>query len=109
MTLRWLAAGNYLDIALWRHVLVSTFKSIVDETAAAVDSIRRQTEFPFENEVLLQRAGVRFTRGHRSPLKGCVGALDSIAIKILEPRKGSVANPSTYYNRKGFSALCMQC
>jgi hypothetical protein len=39
MTLRWLAGGNYLDIALWHHVSVSTFYSIVDETAAAIDSI----------------------------------------------------------------------
>jgi hypothetical protein len=34
MTLRWLAGGSYLDIALWNHVSVSTFYFIVDNIIA---------------------------------------------------------------------------
>jgi hypothetical protein len=44
----------------------------------------------------------------RSPLTGCVGAIDGIAVKSLWPCAADAANPATYYNRKGFFALCIQ-
>ena len=41
-------------------------------------------------------------------LKNCVGALDGIAVGILDPAHGAVPNPPTYYNRKGFFSLNVQ-
>lgn len=40
-------------------------------------------------------------------IRGIIGAVDGIAIKIRCPH-GSVENPGAYYNRKGFYALVVQ-
>ena len=46
-------------------------------------------------------------------VRGCVGALDGLCIKIKRPSKGTkegqVANPAAYFTRKGFFALPLQC
>jgi DDE superfamily endonuclease len=55
----------------------------------------------------LKRVSIGFARG-RSPLYGCAGAIDGIAIKVVEPWAGTTANSSTYFNRKGFFALNVQ-
>jgi nuclease HARBI1 len=106
MTLRWLAGGSYLDIALAHCVSVSTFFHVVDETVSDIDDTIT-LEFWYENEQYLKRVSAGFTRG-RSPIYGCAGAIDGIAIKIVEPWAGTTANSSTYFNRKGFFALNVQ-
>jgi DDE superfamily endonuclease len=106
MTLLWLAGGSYLDIALAHCVSVSTFFHVVDETICDLDDTIT-LESRHENEEYLKRVSTGFTRG-RSPIYGCAGAIDGIAIKIVEPWAGTTANSSTYFNRKGFSALNVQ-
>jgi nuclease HARBI1 len=103
MALRWLAGGSYLDIALAHCVSVSTFFRIVDETICDIDDTTT-LEFRYEDEDYLKRVSVGFARG-RSPLYGYAGAIDGIAIKVVEPWAGTTANSSTYFNRKGFFAL----
>jgi DDE superfamily endonuclease len=107
MTLRWLAGGSYLDISLWHNITVSTFYYILDQTISDLEDVLR-IKFPYADESYLDTASMGFSRGNRSPLTGCVGAVDGIAIQIEEPKRASVPNPSTYYNRKGFFALCVQ-
>jgi DDE superfamily endonuclease len=107
MTLRWLAGGSYLDICLWHDVSVSTFYHVVDKMIFDLDSILK-IEFPFNSSDYVASTSRGFSRSNRSPLTGCIGAVDGIAIKIQEPSRGSVPNPSTYFNRKGFFALCVQ-
>jgi DDE superfamily endonuclease len=106
MTLRYLAGGSYLDISIAPHVSISTFYYVVDETLTDLDQ-SLNIKFPIDNLELLKRSSIGFSRG-RSPLTGCAGALDGIAIKIFEPCAADAANPATYYNRKGFFALCIQ-
>jgi DDE superfamily endonuclease len=106
MTLRYLAGGLYLDIAIAHRVSISTFYFVVDETLTDLDQTL-SIEFPFNSLERLERSSLGFFRG-RSPLRGCVGALDGIAIKIFEPSAADAANPATYYNRKGFFGLCVQ-
>jgi DDE superfamily endonuclease len=56
----------------------------------------------------LQNNSDGLSRFGRSPLYGCTGAIDGIAIRIQEPARGSIPNQSTYYNRKEFFALAVQ-
>jgi DDE superfamily endonuclease len=106
MTLRYLAGGSYLDIAIAHHVSISKFYYVVDETLTDLD-LSLNIKFPIDNLELLKRSSIGFSCG-RSPLTGCAGALDGMAIKIFEPCAADAANPATYYNRKGFFALCIQ-
>jgi DDE superfamily endonuclease len=64
--------------------------------------------FKSQDEDYLEQVSAGFRRNGRSPLSGCAGALDGLAVKIMEPARGSVANPSTYFNRKGFFSLSLQ-
>jgi DDE superfamily endonuclease len=98
--------GPYLDIAVAHCVSVSTFFHVVDETICGIDETITLV-FRHENEDYLKRVSTGFTRG-RSPIYSCAGAIDGIAIKIIEPRAGTTANSSTYFNRKEFFALNVQ-
>lgn len=46
-------------------------------------------------------------------VRGCIGALDGLCLRIKRASKGTkarqVANPAAYYTRKGFYALPLQC
>jgi DDE superfamily endonuclease len=106
MTMRYLAGGSYLDIAVSHCVCISTFYFVVDEMLVDLDE-SLSIKFPFRSAEWLERSSTGFSRD-RSPLRGCVGALDGIAIKISELSAADAANPSTYYNRKGFFALRVQ-
>ena len=64
--------------------------------------------FPHNDCNWLERVSDGFSRGGTSVLRGCIGALDGIAIKIKEPSRNDVPNSSSYYNRKGFFALNVQ-
>jgi hypothetical protein len=99
MTLRWLAGGSYFDISLSNHVATSSFYHVVDKTLMDLNEILN-INFKFGDTAYLDQISAGFSRHGRSPLSGCVGALDGIAIKIQEPCRGTVENPSTYYYRK---------
>jgi hypothetical protein len=79
---------------------------VLDETICDLDAALT-LKFRFRDERYLEQISAKFTRG-RSPISGCVGCLDGIAIKIMEPSAATTPNPSTYYNRKGFFALNVQ-
>jgi hypothetical protein len=83
MNLRWLARGPYLDKTLAYSVSVSTFFYMLDETICSLDAAR-SLEFLFNDTEYLERINEMFTRG-RSPISGCAGCIDGIAIKIIEP------------------------
>jgi hypothetical protein len=107
VTLRWLAGGSYLYISLSHHIAISSFYCAVDKMVYELNKAL-VIRFPYEDSDYLEKVSTGFGRQGRSPLSGCVGALDGLAIKILEPARGSVANPSTYFNRKGFFSLSLQ-
>ena len=107
MCLRYLAGGSYLDIAPTHSVHSSTFYQCVEEVMRAIDKEFSIT-FPQNDESSLKEIAAGFSRGGESPLKGCVGAVDGVAVKIKEPSRGSVPNPSAYFNRKGFFSINVQ-
>ena len=49
-----------------------------------------------------------FSRGGHNPLRGCVSAIDGIALRICRPRVCEVSNHSSYWTRKGFFAINVQ-
>jgi hypothetical protein len=80
MTLPWLAGGSYLDIAQAHCVYVSSLFRIVDETICDIDDTTT-LEFRNYDDDYLKRVGMGFTRG-RSPIYGCAGTIDRIAIQL---------------------------
>jgi hypothetical protein len=106
MCLRWLAGGSYLDIAVCHRVAVSSFFASSDEVLHLInDSI--SIEFSPDDRDNNDSQSRAFGRGV-SPLSGCVGAIDGLAVRVTEPRAGEIPNPSSYYNRKGFFAIVVQ-
>ena len=104
VTLRWLAGGSYLDIALAHNISTSAVYYYIDETMRAIDGSLDLT-FPYRDETWLKEVSEGFSEAGRSALDMCCGALDGIAVKITEPAAWKVANSSSYYNRKGWFAL----
>jgi hypothetical protein len=98
MTLRYFAGGSCIDVAMAYSVSVSTLYYIIEATVSDINNCSK-LQFPWNDCGRLERISEGFTRG-RSPLHGCVGALDGIAIKIVDPSSSDVDNPVTYYNRK---------
>jgi len=49
-----------------------------------------------------------FSRGGKNPLRGCVSAIDGIALRIRRPQVSEAPNPSSYWTRKGFFAVNVQ-
>ena len=107
MFLRYLAGGSYLDIGPMHFVHFSTFYKCLDEVMRAIDG-RFRIEFPYNDEAALDSIASGFTRNGQSPITGCVGAVDGVAVRIKEPARNSVLNPSTYFNRKGFFSINVQ-
>ena len=107
MTIRWLAGGSYLDISMSHGVAPQTFYFCVNQILLILNSSLK-LRFPVSDREQLTKISENFEKNGRNPLKRCVGALDGIAIRIAEPGRGTVPNPSTYYNRKGFFSLNVQ-
>jgi len=106
-TIRWLAGGSYLDISMAHHLPASTTFRYIKETIDDLNSIL-SIKFPHGNDIELSSISDGFTRDGRSPIHGCCGALDGLAIKIRKPAVGEVDNALAFYNRKGFFALNCQ-
>lgn len=85
----------------------ATVYYFVDDTIAAIDCAFEIT-FPYQNEEWLQVVSDGFARGCQNWLQKCCGALDGIAIKIMDPSARQMPNSSSYYNRKGWFALSFQ-
>eukprot|EP00170_Pyropia_yezoensis_P001832 contig_7776_g1836 len=88
LALRVLAGASYLDCMLafgaGRSTVFTLFKPLVPIRA------------------------IGFSRGGRNQLRGCLSAIDGIAVKIQRPSVQAAPNPMSYYNRKSFLALNAQ-
>lgn len=109
VTVRWIAGGSYLDMAMAHQVSSSTAFYYAHGT---IDRLDREftIEFPYRDHSWLTEVAHKFKLGAQSVVSICCGAIDSISVKIVEPTKSEVPNTSTNYNRKGFFSpftLCM--
>jgi hypothetical protein len=107
MTLRFLAGGAVHDIVDLHGVAKATFYKCLWKTLMAIDKKCKLT-FPIGENGALEELEEQFSHFSNGVLRGFVGALDVIVIKIAKPSKDCVADPMSYYNRKGFFALNIQ-
>jgi len=71
-------------------------------------SAAEHLKFP-STEAEFSRQSELFSRWQRNPLRGCVAAIDGLALRIQRPRVTDVPNPMAYWTRKGFFLLtCRQ-
>jgi len=75
--------------------------------ALDVDPLLNNIHFP-STPAEFAAESERFSRGGRNPLRGCVSAIDGIALRIRRPCVSEVPNPSSYWTRKGFLAINVQ-
>ena len=114
MTLRYLAGASYLDLCIIFGVGKCTFYNIVWDTITRLDAFlpALSLEDDMEDVHRCRQLAAGFeekTRGReqqRSYVRGCIGALDGLSMKIEAPH--SVDNPLKYYCRKLFYAVSVQ-
>jgi hypothetical protein len=105
LTLRILAGASYLDMVMLFRVARSTAFEIFHGTVDAINCALDMPSIPVSDRSRLQALAQGFclSRTPASPLYGCVGALDGIAIAVVKPLDRFV--PRNFYCRKGIYAL----
>lgn len=86
MTLRWLAGGSYLDVAIIFGVSSKMFTAYVTPVLLAIRD-NTTMEFPLENPTALEQLELGFRATSWGRMKGCVAAGDaqtSILAKIFQ-------------------------
>jgi hypothetical protein len=103
-----LLGGHYLDIVDLHGIRESTFYTVIDRTLYALEvATKCEIHFP-SNEQERRVVASGFAKKTGGIMKGCLSALDSLAVKIKEPHLSECENPSAYKNRKGFFAIVVQ-
>ena len=107
MTLRYLAGGSVHDLIDLHGVSQATFYRCVWRTCEALDSVL-SSDFDVTENAAMEELEGGFSRLTRGVMRGFVGALDGLAIKIDKPSLSDVPDPMAFYNRKGFFAISVQ-
>jgi len=110
-TLRWLAGGNYMDIAKVHGISETAFWRAIHATILALLIEYAEDELgdaKFYDVDRLQAMEKTFREHNGGLIKGCVGAIDGMAVRINRPSEKECPNPMSYYSRKGFFAVVLQ-
>jgi hypothetical protein len=110
MTLRWLAGGSYVDIAIIHGVAISTFYKVVNSTVESLDNLEPlMLQFPLQDERKLWGIAEGFQKkaGH-TIFNGVVGALDGILVECEAPNRNKCKNPVSFWTRKSKYAWNVQ-
>ena len=109
ITLRYLAGGNVNDLLRLYGVSLRSLYSCVWEAIDAINTVLGKVT-DFSDPVTLQRLEQGFaSKSSMQSIRGCIGAIDGLHIKIKAPqRRHGVDNPRSYYARKGFYSLNLQ-
>jgi hypothetical protein len=110
-TMRWLSGGNYLDIMYHHGISESAFWRGIHACVYALLLEHGQSELgddKFFDEEKLAKIEQTFADVNNKTIRGCVGDIDGCAIRINRPTEKECANPSSYWNRKGFYAVVLQ-
>jgi hypothetical protein len=111
MAIRLLAGGSYLDI-LASYGTGAT--AVYDAFHEVVGWINSTFSFPLSkalqerDKTMLQKISDGFAAFSGYVFRGCIGAIDGIAIRIICPFFRDVKDPGNYFSRKGFYALNVQ-
>jgi hypothetical protein len=106
VTLCLLSGAAYHDLMMLFRMGRSTVFQVFFETICAMTKRLRLPGITFDDEDKLDELAMGFSRKGGSPLYGCVGAVDGIAIKIMKPLDED--NPASYWCRKGFYCIPVQ-
>lgn len=107
VSLRMLAGASYLDLMSAYQISNTAVYEIFHSTSAVLMEKLRLPGLPQTVPGLRKLAqNFKSSRSPASPLSGCVGALDGIAIKILKPHW--TLDPAGFYCRKGYYAIPVQ-
>jgi len=105
-TLRFLAGSKNLDVADLHGMCEASFFShvyaVIDTINLHFDHLMR---FPTTQEEL-EEAERKMTDNWGQNFRGVVAALDGLVVKI--PKPWMCDAPSSYYNSKGYFAICVQ-
>ena len=110
LTLRLLAGGSYLDLALLYEVGSSyaheIFKYVLDNWILD-DKLVKISGFEYLNdEERLSKVALEFARASQGFFNGCIGAIDGWIVKIRRPTtRDNVTNPGSFFSRKGYFGL----
>ena len=104
-----LAGGDPAGVADMAHVSDKTVWPVVAETVAAINLRFPIPTFDTADQRRLEELEAEFAARSDGVLRGCVGAVDGMAVCIRKPSSlESGGKPWQYYNRKGFYALNLQ-
>jgi hypothetical protein len=115
LTLRLLAGGSYMDLALLFDVGFSTAYEIfhkvikewiLDDRLIKINGI----DYCDDNE-RMEEVARGFAAASKNVINGCIGAIDGWIVKIRKPRKKKDLNggdPATFFSRKGFFGINVQ-
>jgi hypothetical protein len=115
VTLRTLGGGSYLDMAM---VFKSSFNHAIKLIVEVVYMWLCHSEFyPIngiayvQDEERMAAVATQFAQSSGGIINGCIGALDGWVVKIKKPTrdKDNVSEPSSFYSRKGYFGLNVQC
>jgi hypothetical protein len=114
LVLRLLAGGSYLDLALLFETGSSYAYDIFHSVLAVWindDSLIKINGLEYcSNDEEMQKVAMQFSISSNSILNGCIGAIDGWIVKIRRPRvSDGVANPGSFFSRKGFYGINVQC
>ena len=108
ITLRYLAGGQYCDICDVHNIRDSTFFSVKSRTLIALNkALVDEIRFPANDEER-RHVAAGFEEKSHGIMKGCIGALDGLAVAIKRPTAADCPNPASYRNRKDFYSVSVQ-
>lgn len=108
MTLRWLAGGSVFDIIDMHYVGKATFYKYLWMTISAINIVVPLPGLPCSDEERLEKLSNGFRKLNGDTMRGCVGAIDGIAIEIIKPSAWDAVYPVRFRNRKGFFSINCQ-
>lgn len=108
MTLRYLCGGHVLDIIDLHGVAKATFYHGLWITISAINVVLSLPGLPLKNEEGLRKLSEGFHLKSKGTMRGCVGAIDGIAIQIIKPSAWDTIQPQTFKNRKKFYSINCQ-
>ena len=115
LAIRMLAGGGPLDISVIFDISPSHCKTIfiwvlvnwiIGPNIGKMDIVRYMND-----EEAMKKVSQGFARRSNGVLRGAIGAIDGWLVKIQRPwvNRDNVKDPASFFSRKGFYALNIQC
>ena len=116
LTLRLLAGGSYMDLALLFDVGFSTayeiFHKVIKDWILDDRLVKINGIDYCEDDERMSKVALDFANASKRVINGCIGAIDGWVVKIRKPSKKrdlkNMSDPSTYFSRKGFFGINVQ-